>query len=91
MGLSPTTPQREAGCLIEPPESEPSEHIAMPAATAAAGPPLEPPGTLSRSQGFFTGPKYEFSFDEPIANSSMFAFPARIYPAALSLSMTVAS
>ena len=28
------------------------------------------------SHGFFTGPKYEVSFDEPMANSSMFVLPS---------------
>ena len=43
VGFNPTTPQSAAGCLIEPPVSEPSEQMAVPEATAAAGPPLEPP------------------------------------------------
>ncbi|OPZ50488.1 MAG: hypothetical protein BWY92_00816 [Firmicutes bacterium ADurb.BinA052] len=52
VGFSPTTPQKDAGCLMEPPVSVPMDATASPAATAAAHPPLEPPGTLSRSQGF---------------------------------------
>ncbi len=53
MGFNPTTPQNDAGCLIEPPVSEPSAQTASPDATAAADPPDEPPGTLVLSQGFF--------------------------------------
>src|SRR5918996_1290481 len=49
--------------------------IASTAATAAALPPLEPPGTIARSQGLCTGPNAEFSFDAPIANSSQFVLP----------------
>ena len=63
----------------------------MRAATAAAEPPDEPPGTRSVSQGFLTGPYAEFSFDDPIANSSQFVLPMSTAPAARSRSMTVAS
>ena len=52
----PTTPQKEAGWRTEPPVSDPSAAQAMPAATAAAEPPLEPPLTCSRFQGLRTGP-----------------------------------
>ncbi len=45
------------------------------AATAAAEPPLEPPGIRSRSQGFRVTPKKEVSVEEPMANSSMFVLP----------------
>ncbi len=61
--------------------SVPSAHTASPAATAAADPPLLPPGTASRSHGLCTGPNAEFSFDEPIANSSQFVLPIRTAPA----------
>ena len=80
MGLSPTTPQSDAGWRTEPPVSVPSAQTTSPAATAAALPPLEPPGTRSRSHGFRTGPNAEFSLDEPIANSSQFVLPARTLP-----------
>ena len=43
------------------------------------------------SHGFFTGPKYDVSFDDPMANSSMFVLPRMTAPAALKRSMTVAS
>jgi hypothetical protein len=61
--------------------SVPIAQGALPAATAAALPPLEPPGTRVRSQGFWTGPKPEFSLDEPIANSSWLVFPSTRAPA----------
>lgn len=51
MGFRPTTPHKDAGWRIDPPVSEPSEQIASSAATEAAEPPLDPPGTRSRSQG----------------------------------------
>jgi hypothetical protein len=49
-------PQRDAGWRIEPPVSVPIAHGASPAATAAALPPDEPPGTRVLSHGFSTGP-----------------------------------
>src|SRR5450759_979217 len=52
------------------------------AATAAADPPEDPPGTRSGSHGFFTGRYAEFSFDDPIPNSSQFVFPTTTAPAA---------
>jgi len=78
----PTIPHSDAGWRIEPPVSVPIAHGARPPATAAAEPPEEPPGTRARSQGLSTGPKAEFSFDEPIANSSMFVLPSTVAPAA---------
>ncbi len=55
--------------------SLPSAHSVSPAATAAAEPPLEPPGTVARSQGFRVVWKLEFSVEEPMANSSMLVLP----------------
>src|SRR3989304_3803003 len=68
VGLTPTTPHREAGWRIEPPVSvpPPAKHIA--AATAAAVPPEAPPGMRERAQGVRVGPKRDVSVDEPIAN-----------------------
>lgn len=51
VGLSPTTPQKEAGCLTLPPVSLPSDTTHCLAETAAAEPPDDPPGTLEISQG----------------------------------------
>ena len=49
-------PQTAAGWRIEPPVSEPRDSGARSAATAAAEPPDEPPGTRSSSQGLSVGP-----------------------------------
>src|SRR5690242_13039592 len=76
---------------MEPPVSEPSASGAHPDATDAADPPLEPPGVRSSAHGFFTGPNAEFSFDEPIANSSQLVLPTITAPAASSRCTTVAS
>ena len=54
-------PHKAPGCRIDPPVSVPSAATARPAATAAAEPPLDPPGTRSSATGFFTGPYAEFS------------------------------
>src|SRR5205814_9114642 len=91
VGRRPTTPQRAAGCLIEPPVSEPSAQGAKPAATAAVEPPEEPPGTRGGSHGLRVGPNAEFSVDEPIANSSMLVLPSSERPASLQRVATVAS
>src|SRR5918911_824999 len=63
-------PHSAAGWRIEPPVSVPIAQGTSPAATAAALPPDEPPGTRVRSHGLSTGPYAEFSLLEPIANSS---------------------
>src|SRR3954466_15253883 len=72
VGFTPTTPQKAAGCLTEPPVSDPRAIGVIPAATAAADPPDDPPGTQRTSIGFLVGPYALFSVDDPIANSSMF-------------------
>jgi hypothetical protein len=86
VGFSPTTPDSAAGCLTEPPVSVPRAQTASPAATAAADPPDDPPGTVPRSHGLCTGPNAEFSFEDPIANSSQLVLPTRTAPAASSRS-----
>src|SRR5215211_2065928 len=91
VGFRPTTPQNPAGWRIDPPVSEPKLTAAKPAATAAAGPPLLPPGTRSELHGFLTGLYAEFSFDEPIANSSVLAFPKNTAPCRRRRRTTVAS
>src|SRR4029077_10210681 len=56
-GLNPTTPQNDAGILIEPPMSEPVASVAVPAASAAADPPLEPPGEYLVCHGLRVTPQ----------------------------------
>src|SRR5258706_8547304 len=63
----------------------------MPAATAAAEPPDDPPGTRSGASGLRVGPNALCSVDEPIPNSSMFVFPNGTAPAARSFVTAVAS
>jgi hypothetical protein len=46
---------------MDPPPSPAVQSATMPAATAEALPPLEPPGVLARFQGLRVGPKRRFS------------------------------
>src|SRR5213593_176829 len=87
----PTTPHSDAGWRTEPPVSEPSAAGTAPAATSAAEPPDEPPGTRVLSSGWSTRPYAECSVDDPMANSSQLVFPAISAPAALSFATAVAS
>src|SRR4029077_18516650 len=91
VGIIAGMPQNEPGWRTEPPVSVPSAATAIPAATAAADPPLDPPGTRSMATGFRTGPYAEFSFDPPMANSSQLVLPSRIAPALSRRSTAVAS
>ena len=79
VGFSPTTPQQAAGWRIDPPVSVPRAATHSSAATAAAEPPLEPPGTWESFQGFRLAPKAEYSVEEPIPNSSRLVLPIRKY------------
>ena len=51
MGFIPSTPEKAAGWRIEPPVSVPSVRAAMPAATAAAAPPEDPPDAARFARG----------------------------------------
>jgi len=51
--LNPVTPQKAAGCLIDPPVSVPVAPKHSPAATALADPPEEPPDTFLGFLGFY--------------------------------------
>ncbi len=94
--MIPTVPVSEAGWRIEPPVSVAVAASARSAATAAAEPPDEPPGVSGRlelreRQGFTTGPNALVSFDEPMANSSMFSLPSITAPSRHRLAVTVDS
>ncbi len=56
LGLWPYTPQNDDGTRIDPPMSVPISKPVKPMATAAAGPPDEPPGVRSRSHGLLVVP-----------------------------------
>ena len=65
----------------DPPPSLPCATGSMPAATAAAEPPEEPPGVRSRSQGLRVGPLWRGSVVGRIPNSGMFVVPTITNPA----------
>ncbi len=85
------TPQKLAGRRIEPPVSVPSVAVHSSAATAAAEPPDDPPGTRVGSHGLRVTPSAELSFELPIANSSQLSLPRITAPAARRRAVTVAS
>jgi hypothetical protein len=96
VGLMPTMPANAAGCRIDPPVSVPVAPRHRLAATAAAEPPDEPPGTSfafepARRHGDTTGPKNDVSFDEPMANSSLLSLPSTTAPSRHRLAVTVDS
>src|SRR5207249_546723 len=55
-GFRPTSPHSLAGMRIEPPPSFACAAGTIPEATAAAEPPLDPPGDRVLSHGFRVGP-----------------------------------
>ena len=91
VGLRPTSPQAEDGIRMEPAVSVPRVLKLMSAATAAPDPPLEPPGTFSRSQGLPTAPKWGLLLSMPQAYSCMLSLPVRTMPASFMRATTEAS
>src|SRR5437764_597442 len=81
-GLRPTRPQQAAGMRTEPPPSLPWATGRMPAATAAAAPPEEPPGVRCRSQGLCVGPKRRASLVGRMPYSGNVVVPTMMKPAA---------
>lgn len=84
VGLIPASPQKAAGIRIEPPVSVAVAIGAIPAATAAPEPPLEPPGDQSGAQGLRVTPNRRFPVKPSQANSGVFVLPTGIAPAARS-------
>src|SRR3954454_3716324 len=82
LGFRPTSPQQEAGILIEPPPSLACAIGTMPAAVAEALPPEEPPGVRDVSHGLRQGPWRSGSETGRIPNSGRFVLPTTIAPAA---------
>ncbi len=66
---------------MEPPPSPAVANDTRPAATAAALPPLDPPGVRERSQGFRVTPHVTDSVNGCIPNSGSVVFPTGIAPA----------
>ena len=82
VGFTPTRPQQAAGMRSDPPPSEPSASGAMPDATAAAPPPVEPPGVRLRSHGLRVGRNAAPSVKGQIASSGICVLPMTMQPAA---------
>ena len=80
-GRIPTTPQNDAGLRRLPPMSEPSASGTMPAASAHAAPPLDPPADRLGSTGLRVVPKTRLNVWEPAANSGTFVLPTSTAPA----------
>jgi hypothetical protein len=57
----PTIPLIEAGIRMEPPPSLPCANGTIPAATATAAPPLDPPASRERSHTQRAGPTRSLS------------------------------
>src|SRR5262249_14993778 len=84
----PNTPQHDDGIRIDPPPSLACAIGTMPEATAAAAPPLDPPGVSSTFHGFRVGPNSLGSVTGTRPNSGVFDVPTTIRPAA-SLRLTI--
>src|SRR5204862_6229828 len=81
LGFRPTSPQQEAGIRIDPPPSLACAAGNMPAAVAAAAPPLDPPGDRPGSHGLRDGPKRRFSATVMWPNSGVLVLQASTKPA----------
>src|ERR1700692_1408060 len=82
--FNPKTPQHDAGIRIEPPPSLPWAIGTIPADTAAADPPLEPPVVRVGSQGLRLGPKRRGSVVGKRPDSGVLGLPGLVSPARLS-------
>ena len=81
-GLSPNSPHAADGMRIDPPPSLPCAIGTMPDATAAAEPPLDPPGERDRSCGLRVGPWNSGSVEPFFPSSGVLVMPSTITPAA---------
>ena len=90
-GLSPNRPHHADGMRIEPAPSEPRAAPTRPAATAAALPPLEPPGARWRSHGLRVTPNVADSVNGQIVSSGTLVLPMITAPASRSRRTTSAS
>src|SRR3954463_8963983 len=89
--FSPTTPLQAAGMRVEPPPSVATASGAMPAATATAAPPLEPPLERSLLQALRVRPKSGESVRHLVPNSGVVVLPIRTPPCPRSRAAATAS
>src|ERR1700676_2477545 len=80
VGRNHASPHMLAGTLMDPSVSSAIASGAIRAATAAAEPPLLPPGTCSGSYGFRTGPKVALLLVHPYESSCRLVLPIRMAP-----------
>src|SRR5690606_25561615 len=83
VGFKPKRPQQLAGMRIEPPPSVACATGTMPAATAAAAPPLEPPAMRDKSHGLRVAPHMRDSDDGLRPSSGEWVLPKIARPAVL--------
>jgi hypothetical protein len=79
-GLMPKRPVKLHGMRIDPPPSVPTASGPMPAATAAAAPPEEPPGVLPVFQGLRVTPVSGLSVTPFQPNSGVVVLPSSTAP-----------
>ena len=83
-GINPTRPVYAAGMRMDPAPSLAEAAPTRPAATAAAEPPLEPPGVRPVSHGLRVSPVASLSVNPQIASSGRLVTPNTIAPASRS-------
>src|SRR5271155_2217356 len=81
LAFRPPSPQHDAGMRPDPPPSLACANGTMPLATAAAEPPLEPPGDRLRSHGVWVAPQAIGSGGGALPGSGGVARPAIPGPA----------
>ena len=90
-GFIPNIPQKFAGMRIDPPPSLPRDIGVRRAATAAAPPPVDPPGVRSVSHGLRPYSPSRFSQVPTSANSGTLVLPSGTAPASFTRSTTAQS
>ena len=96
VGLSPDTPLRDAGHVIDPSVSVPMPSGLSPAASAAPVPEEDPPAERSRAHGLPTSPPVALQplddlVERMLAHSLKFVLARMIAPASLRLTTSFAS
>src|SRR6516164_10639687 len=81
LGLRPTRPVHAAGIRIDPPPSPPVAIGTIPPATAAADPPLDPPGVTVGSHGLRVTPHAGLAVKHTEPNSGTAVLPTGTAPA----------
>src|SRR5437764_3953513 len=82
LGLRPTRPVKAAGIRVEPPPSLAVQNGTIPAATAAADPPLDPPGVRVGSHGLRVVPQALVWVKAVMPNSGAAVLPTGTAPEA---------